>query len=122
MSIGERVGEARRYGRGMWDRGVGGAVLEWVFGREMGWGREWGTGKEEERSPPQHSTRVIGLAHRCRMKATMLCNASWRFKNFNIDHREIEECRNAHIELQSRILELEQPQVVEQVNSLLGSL
>ncbi|KAL3895172.1 MAG: hypothetical protein SGPRY_013587 [Prymnesium sp.] len=56
------------------------------------------------------------------MKATMLCNASWRFKNFNIDHREIEECRNAHIELQSRILELEQPQVVEQVNSLLGSL
>ena len=30
------------------------------------------------------------------MKLTMLCNATWRFKNFNIDHREIAECRDAH--------------------------
>lgn len=33
------------------------------------------------------------------MRLTMLCNCTWRFINFNIDHREIEECRNAHVEV-----------------------
>ena len=37
----------------------------------------------------------------------MLCNATWRFKNFNIDNPEHESCRNAHRELQERIEALE---------------
>ena len=41
------------------------------------------------------------------MKLTMLCNCSWRFKNFHIDHREIEECRDAYVELRERIEALE---------------
>jgi len=56
------------------------------------------------------------------MKLTMLCNATWRFKNFNIDHREIEECRDAHRELQARILQLEEPPVVAEVEALLKAL
>ena len=35
------------------------------------------------------------------MKLSMLCNCAWRFKQFNIDHREISECRDAHRELQA---------------------
>eukprot|EP00854_Cymbomonas_tetramitiformis_P010815 gene10815-12797_t len=38
------------------------------------------------------------------MKVALLCNCSWRFMNFNIHHREIENCRNAHVELQNRII------------------
>ena len=38
---------------------------------------------------------------------TMLCNCAWRFKNFNIDHPEIQECRSAYLELQERIEALE---------------
>ncbi|KAL1515498.1 hypothetical protein AB1Y20_002121 [Prymnesium parvum] len=56
------------------------------------------------------------------MKATMLCNASWRFRNFNIDHREIEECRDAHVELQARILELENPETIAKVQALLDEM
>jgi len=41
------------------------------------------------------------------MRMTLLCNCAWRFKNFNIDHRELEENRNAHVELKDRILALE---------------
>ena len=56
------------------------------------------------------------------MKLTMLCNCTWRFKNFNLDHREIEECRDAHRELQSRILELEKPEIVAEVTALLKAI
>lgn len=56
------------------------------------------------------------------MKLSMLCNATWRFKNFNIDHREIEECRNAHVELQERILTLENPELVSEVKAVLKAL
>ena len=40
------------------------------------------------------------------MRLALLCNCSWRFKNFNIDHRDVEDCRNAHVELWDRIKEL----------------
>lgn len=36
------------------------------------------------------------------MCVALLCNASWRFENFNIRHREIESCRTAHQELVER--------------------
>ena len=38
------------------------------------------------------------------MRLSMLCNCTWRFINFNIDCRELEECRDAHVELQARLL------------------
>ena len=41
----------------------------------------------------------------CRL--SLLCNCSWRFTNFNIEHRDIEQCRNRYVELQERIVELE---------------
>lgn len=41
------------------------------------------------------------------MMVALLCNCSWRFMNFNIDHREIEDCRNTYMELQQRIQSLE---------------
>jgi hypothetical protein len=56
------------------------------------------------------------------MKLTMLCNATWRFRNFNIDHREIVECRDAHRELQQRILELEKEPVMAGVHAVLAAL
>lgn len=56
------------------------------------------------------------------MKLAMLCNATWRFKNFNLDHREIEECRDAHRDLQSRILDLEKAEVILEVEALLKTL
>lgn len=31
------------------------------------------------------------------MRLALLCNCAWRFVNFNIDHREIEECREGAI-------------------------
>lgn len=70
--------------------------------------------------------RPLAAAERSRfvdfMKLTMLCNCTWRFKNFNIDHRELEECRDAHRELQQRILELERPEVAAEVAAVIGEL
>jgi len=37
------------------------------------------------------------------MMVALLCNCAWRFMNFNIDHREIEACRDTYVELQDRI-------------------
>jgi len=56
------------------------------------------------------------------MKLTMLCNCTWRFKNFNIDHREIESCRDAHRELQARIESLEDDVVEGLVEGILHTL
>lgn len=36
------------------------------------------------------------------------CNCAWRFKNFNVDHRELTDCREAHRELQQRIEDLDE--------------
>mmetsp|Transcript_43880 Transcript_43880/g.83794 ORF Transcript_43880/g.83794 Transcript_43880/m.83794 type:complete len:354 (+) Transcript_43880:191-1252(+) len=55
------------------------------------------------------------------MQMTMLCNCSWRFKNFNIDHREVEKCRDAHKELQDRIVDLNQPVLVKAINEMVAA-
>jgi len=36
------------------------------------------------------------------------CNCAWRFKNFNVDHPELTDCRDAHRELQARIEALDE--------------
>ena len=56
------------------------------------------------------------------MKLTMLCNCTWRFKNFNIDHRDLESCRDAHVELQQRIEALEDDMTAGFVDDLIHSL
>jgi len=56
------------------------------------------------------------------MRLTMLCNCTWRFVNFNIDSREIEECRNAHVELQERIVALHDEVTVGFVEQVLAEL
>ena len=43
------------------------------------------------------------------MMVALLCNCSWRFMNFHIDHRELEECRDTYMELQERIVALGAP-------------
>ena len=42
--------------------------------------------------------------------------------NFNIDNREIEECRNAYVELQQRIEALESKDVTDAVNAIVQKL
>ena len=51
---------------------------------------------------PLTNVETEELCRFCRV--ALLCNCSWRFVNFNIDHREIENCRNAYVELRDRIL------------------
>jgi len=53
------------------------------------------------------------------MRLTMLCNCTWRFKHFNIDHREAEECRNAYVELQRRNEHLELSEVIASIGRCL---
>ena len=48
--------------------------------------------------------------------------SSWRFKNFNIDHRELESCRDAHRELQERIESLEDGIVAGLVDGIISAL
>jgi Ser/Thr protein kinase RdoA (MazF antagonist) len=52
------------------------------------------------------------------MRLALLCNCAWRFKNFNLDHREVESCRDAYKELQKRIEDLEQPERERGVDEL----
>jgi len=52
------------------------------------------------------------------MQMTLLCNGTWRFKNFNIDHRELEQCRNKHVELQDRIVGLDDVALGAQINQI----
>ena len=41
------------------------------------------------------------------MRVALLCNATWRFVNFNVDHPEITAQKNAHAELAERIVALQ---------------
>jgi Ser/Thr protein kinase RdoA (MazF antagonist) len=43
------------------------------------------------------------------MRLCLLCNCSWRFRNFNVVHREVAEARDSYKELQERIVALEDP-------------
>ena len=56
------------------------------------------------------------------MRLTMLCNCTWRFINFNIDNRQIESCRDAHVELQDRIVALHEDFTAGAVEGILRSL
>ena len=69
--------------------------------------------------PLEKSERETFLAF---MRLTMLCNCTWRFVNFNIDHREIDSCRDAHVELQERIEALHEDINVAAVEAVLRSL
>lgn len=40
------------------------------------------------------------------MRVALLCNATWRFRNFNIVHPEVEEARDAYKELADRLEDL----------------
>ena len=37
------------------------------------------------------------------LRIALLCNCTWRFINFHIDHREIESARDSYLELRDRI-------------------
>ena len=52
------------------------------------------------------------------MRLALMCNATWRFVNFNIDHREIEDCRDTYLELRDRIVALEDPATVSKVDAM----
>lgn len=41
--------------------------------------------------------------------------------NFNIDHREIADCRDTYVELQQRIVALEDPATVAKVDAMVRS-
>jgi len=56
------------------------------------------------------------------MMVALLCNCSWRYMNFHIDHRELEECRDTYKELQERIVALEGPEVAPQIESILDEV
>ena len=58
-----------------------------------------------------HRARPLTLEERERfgsfMSLALLCNAAWRFKQFNVDHPEMgESCRESYRELHDRILSL----------------
>ncbi len=56
------------------------------------------------------------------VKLTLLCNCSWRFKNFHVDRPELltPSTRCAHEELQRRIEYLEQPDAARAVEAVLA--
>ena len=56
------------------------------------------------------------------VKLTLLCNCSWRFKNFHVDRPELltPSTRCAHEELQRRIEYLEQPDAARAVETVLA--
>ena len=45
------------------------------------------------------------------MRLCLLCNCSWRFRNFNVANRDILDARDSYKELQHRITQLEDPAV-----------
>mmetsp|Transcript_6593 Transcript_6593/g.16729 ORF Transcript_6593/g.16729 Transcript_6593/m.16729 type:complete len:387 (-) Transcript_6593:229-1389(-) len=55
------------------------------------------------------------------MRLALMCNCTWRFVNFNIDHREIADCRDTYVELQQRIVALEDPATVAKVDAMVRS-
>lgn len=54
------------------------------------------------------------------MRVALLCNTSWRFMNFNIDHPELRVTHgDQYLELQQRIEQLEDVGLAAQLNALL---
>lgn len=56
------------------------------------------------------------------LRAALLCNCTWRFKNFHIDHRDALDARDSYLQLQRRIEHLERAEVEALVGAILGSL
>ena len=56
------------------------------------------------------------------MRLTLLCNATWRFRNFNIMHPEVEEAKDAYKELADRIVALKDEALVLQIETIVASL
>jgi Ser/Thr protein kinase RdoA (MazF antagonist) len=52
-------------------------------------------------------------------RLTLLCNCSWRFINFFVDHREVVDCRDRYLELHDRILTLERRSTVSAIQGIL---
>mmetsp|Transcript_2450 Transcript_2450/g.4339 ORF Transcript_2450/g.4339 Transcript_2450/m.4339 type:complete len:386 (+) Transcript_2450:61-1218(+) len=53
---------------------------------------------------------------------TLLCNCTWRFINFNVDNREVVECRDRYRELQDRIVALEENKTTIAIEKVLDDL
>ena len=56
------------------------------------------------------------------MRLTLLCNATWRFRNFNILHPEVEEAKESYKELADRIVALKDGALVAQIAAVVASL
>jgi len=56
------------------------------------------------------------------MRLALLCNCTWRFVNFNIDNRseDLIPQREAYVELQERIVQLERPEIIKSIEELLS--
>ncbi len=60
------------------------------------------------------------------MRLTLLCNATWRFRNFNVvlaGREDIsQEARDSYVELADRIVALKQPELVAEIEGIVAAL
>ena len=60
------------------------------------------------------------------MRLTLLCNATWRFRNFNVvlaGRDDIsQEARDSYKELADRIVALKQPDLVAEIEAMVAAL
>ena len=60
------------------------------------------------------------------MRLTLLCNATWRFRNFNVvlaGREDIsQEARDSYKELADRIEALKQPELISEVEAIVAAL
>lgn len=60
------------------------------------------------------------------MRLTLLCNATWRFRNFNVvlaDREDIQqEAKDSYKELADRIVALKQPKLVADIEAMVAAL
>lgn len=55
------------------------------------------------------------------MRLALLCNCSWRYRNFEIDHREVAEGRGSYKELWDRIKDLQSGPNIAQVEAIVNN-
>ncbi|KAG8466348.1 hypothetical protein KFE25_002104 [Diacronema lutheri] len=56
------------------------------------------------------------------LRVSIACNATWRFVNFHIAHREAIEARESYRELEARLEQLRAPDCVAMVHAILNAL
>lgn len=56
------------------------------------------------------------------LRASLTCNASWRFVNFHIKNREAVGARDSYRELEARLRQLEEPDTLAMVHAILNAL